>query len=202
MTAAMPAASHHLPPLILHPFANAASSLQMMESAKAAAQSVLGGAEQRSRAEELQEVILAGRYAEWCMLYFVGKDLVRWLTQCVDFGKRSASLREQGLVEQSFAEFLIAHTPPEVASKLRTWGVTDYPRIFARSIAIHIQFEQPPPRQWLATDFLRSYHRFADYAYECWKESVKFPALSAAEFRFDLYASGEYSKLLEQQWSG
>ena len=89
-----------------------------------------------------------------------------------------------------------------MVSKLRHWGVTDYGRIFARSIGIYFQFQDPPPRLLLSAEYLRVYYRFADYAYACWKDSVHFPVLSGEEFVFTLYASGEYSKLLEEQWSG
>ncbi|MBI3666178.1 MAG: hypothetical protein HY236_08140, partial [Acidobacteria bacterium] len=91
---------------------------------------------------------------------------------------------------------------PEVRAKLRNWGVSDYARIFGRAIGIQAQFLEVPPRQILASDYLRYYYRFADYAYACWKDGVKFPLLSPEEFTFELYASGEYSQLLERQWQG
>ena len=202
----MPEPSPHpppyvLPPLILHPFTEASASLKVLESAKAALQMVAGAGRHESPAEELRERLLDGRYAEFRMLYFVGKDISRWTAQCVDFAQRTPELKEHALAEQSFAEFLIARTPPEVEAKLRRWGVNDYGRIFARSIGIYVQFLLPPPRQLLAHDYLRLYYRFADYAYACWKDGAPFPTLSPAEFTFALYASGEYSKLLEEQWN-
>lgn len=190
-----------LPPLILHPFTDAAGSLQVLESAKAAAQMLLDGREE-TQGEQLRRQLLDGRYAEFRMLFFVGKDVFRWLAQCADFAARSEELSSRGLVEQSFAEFLITKTPPEVEAKLRRWGVGDYSRIFARAIGIHIQFQEPPPREVLARDYLRAYYRFADYAYACWKDSVSFPVLAAEDFGFSLYASGEYSKILEEEWNG
>ncbi len=196
-----PMARTILPPLILHPFADAASSVRVLESAKAAAQMVLDPAQPATKAEQLRERLLDGRYAEVRMLYFVGKDLFRWMEQCVDFCSRADDLRERGLAAQSFAEFLITRAPSDVDAKLRRWGVTDYARIFARSIGLHLQFALPPARQLLAPDYLRSYYRFTDYAYNCWKEGIQFPTLSPEEFTFELYASGEYSKLLEEQWS-
>lgn len=197
-----PLKRHILPPLILHPFTDAASSIQVLESAKAAALMIGYGEEYQSRAEELRERLLDGRYAEVRMLYFVGKDVFRWLGQCLDYAQRSESLKERRLEEQSFAEFLIVQTPPDVQAKLRNWGVSDYARIFGRAIAIQAQFLEPPPRKILATEYLRNYYRFADYAYACWKDGTKFALLSSEEFTFELYASGEYSRLLEQQWQG
>lgn len=191
---------HQLPPLILHPFADATASLKALESAKIAAQMLLPRQEPETRSEEIREKLLEGRYAEMRMLCFVGKDLLRWLSQCVDYAQRDGSLKSRGLVEQSFAEFLIHHTPPDVETKLRHWGVADYSRIFARSIAVQIQFQQPPARHILGADYLLSYYRYADYGYTCWRDAVKFPAIGPAEFTFSLYASGEYSKMLEEQW--
>lgn len=195
-------ARHTLPPLILHPFSDSASSLQVLESAKAAAQMILDGEEPPSQAELLRKRLLDGRYAELRMLLFVGKDIFRWLGQCLDFSMRHEELKERGLTEQSFAEFLIARTPPEVEAKLRRWGVADYSRIFARAIGIYAQFQEPPPRETLSLDYLRNYYRYADYAYNCWKDAASAPALSPGEFDFSLYASGEYSKLLEDEWDG
>jgi len=189
-----------LPPLILHPFTDAATSIQVLETAKQAAQSLLAGEEPLNPGHELRQRLLAGRYAELKMLLFVGKDIFRWMEQCLDFTQRSDGLRARGFAEQSFAEFLIHHAPAEVDAKLRRWGVSDYPRIFARALGIHAQFQEPPDAGALAAEYLRNYYRFADYAYACWKEGVKFAALSAGEFGFTLYASGEYSKLLEEQW--
>ncbi len=193
---------NQLPPLILHPFTDASGSLQVLESAKAAAQMMLDGEEAQSQAEQLRQRLLDGRYAELRMLFFVGKDVFRWLSQCLDFAQRADGLKDRGLVEQSFAEFLISQTPADVQAKLQRWGVADYSRIFARSIGIHLQFQEPPPRQILSREYLRTYYRYADYAYVCWKDSLKFPVLAGHEFNFALYASGEYSKLLEEQWNG
>ena len=190
-----------LPPLILHPFTNASGSLKVLESAKAAAQMILDGEEELSQAEQLRQRLLDGRYAELRMLFFVGKDVFRWLSQCVDFTERTEGLRGRGLIEQSFADFLISHTPATVQAKLRRWGVSDYARIFARAIGIYVQFHEPPSQEILAADYLRSYYRFADYSYTCWKDACNFPTLAAQEFSFVLYASGEYSQLLEEQWN-
>ena len=191
-----------LPPLILHPFTDATGSLQVLQSAKTAAEALLDGDESVSQAEQLRQRLLAGRYAELRMLFFVGKDVVRWLGHCVDYARRSNDLRELGLVEQSFAEFLISQTPSDVEAKLRRWGVTDFARIFARAIGIQAQFSEPPPQELLSAEYLHRYYRFADYAYSCWKDGAQFSAVSAGDFSFSLYASGEYSRMLEEQWNG
>jgi len=191
---------HELPPLILHPFSDAAASSEVLRTAKEAAERLGSGEEAENQSEQLRRRVLAGRFAELQMLLFVGKDLSRWMEQCVDFTLRTPALRDRGIVEQSFAEFLVGQTPPDVDTKLRRWGVTDYVRIFSRSIGIYAQFQEPPERSWLQPEYLKTYYRFADYSYACWRDAAKFPTLSASEFSFTLFASGEYSKYLEAQW--
>jgi hypothetical protein len=126
---------------------------------------------------------------------------MRWLEQCVDACARSTDLGERSLGAQSFAHLLIQQTPADVAAKLRSWGVVEFARIFSRSIGIHTQFKEPPPREMLQADYLRQYYQFADYAYTCWRDTKKHPVLNPAQFPFTLYASGEYTKILEEQWN-
>ncbi len=47
---------------------------------------------------------------------------------------------------------------------------------------------------------IRFYYRYADYSYTCWRDSKKGPILPQPQFPFPLYASGEYAKLLEEEW--
>ncbi len=196
------AAVHQLPPLILHPFTDGAASADLVQTAKEAADQLSGGPEPENHTEQLRLRVQAGRYAELKMLLFVGKDLFRWLEQCLDFAARNRDLQGRGYVAQSFAQFLIAQTPEEVVAKLQRWGVHDYARIFSRSIGIYAQFQEPPDAWILQGDYLTAYYRFADYAYACWRDSTPFPRLPAGEFTFALFASGEYSKFLERQWQG
>jgi hypothetical protein len=67
---------------------------------------------------------------------------------------------------------------------------------------MNAMFVSPPPFQTLNEDFLRNYHRYPDYLYRCYMESEPHENLLPANFRFDLYASGEYSRMLESQWGG
>jgi hypothetical protein len=198
----MAASRYQLPPLILHPFTNAVNSGEVLQAAKDAAEKLLAAEGSDSQSRQLQLRLLAGRFAELRMLLFVGKDLFRWMEQCLDFTGRHPELSRRGYALQSFAEFLIGRTPPEVDAKLRRWGVTDYARIFSRSIGIYAQFQEPPDEDTLQEDYLRSYYRYADYAYACWRDGAKFPVPPPGEFNFSLFASGEYSKLLEEQWRG
>jgi hypothetical protein len=189
---------HPLPPLILHPFTESASTVRILESARASLSMIRDGAAEN---EDLERQLLDGRFTEFRMLFYVGKDVMRWLEQCVDACARSTDLGERSLGAQSFAHLLIQQTPADVAAKLRSWGVVEFARIFSRSIGIHTQFKEPPPREMLQADYLRQYYQFADYAYTCWRDTKKHPVLNPAQFPFTLYASGEYTKILEEQWN-
>ncbi|MBM3768079.1 MAG: hypothetical protein FJW32_22070, partial [Acidobacteria bacterium] len=73
-----------LPPLILHPFSDASGPNKLVESSRASMmlQGMLPNNE--FSISELDRRLLEGRYCEIRMLYYVGKDLVRWVEQCMD----------------------------------------------------------------------------------------------------------------------
>lgn len=190
--------THPLPPLILHPFTESASTVRILESARASLSMIRDGSGEN---EDLDRQLLDGRFTEFRMLFYVGKDVLRWLDQCVDACTRSPELTEREVPAQSFAHLLIQQTPPDVAAKLRSWGVVEFARIFSRSIGIHTQFREPPPREMLQAEYLRQYYQFADYAFTCWRDMKKHPILKPEQFPFTLYASGEYTKILEEQWN-
>jgi len=52
----------------------------------------------------------------------------------------------------------------------------------------------------LTENFLLHYHSFADHIFVCAQNLAPFAEISAANFRFELYASGEYLKMLEKEW--
>lgn len=188
-----------LPPLILHPFTETASTVRVLESAKASLSLLREGAADSDQAE-LERQLLDGRYAEVRMLFYVGKDIFRWMEQCLDACAREPGLSGHALRHQSFAQLLIKHTPDDVEEKLKSWGVVEYVRIFSRSIGIYSQFSEPPSRESLQNNYLRHYYRYADCAFVAWRDLCKSPKLPAENFPFILYASGEYTRMLEQQW--
>ena len=190
-----------LPPLILHPFNERVSPSALLDNSKAAL--MLAGLipSDGSDADELKRRLLGGRYSELRMLFFLGKDVLRWIDQCADWAERIPELAAAGDVRrQSFAGLLIGCPPALVRDKLLRWGVSDYSSIFARAIGINAVFADPPPCGLLAEEFLRGYHRYADYLYRCYMDSQPHLTITSANFRFDLYASGEYSRMLEAQW--
>src|SRR5215471_20877033 len=95
-----------LPPLILHPFADAAGPGKLVESSRASLklQGLLPAGE--STQEDLDRVLLDGRYSELRMLYYVGKDLARWIDQCLELASRNPEGFPAALCYQSFADLL------------------------------------------------------------------------------------------------
>jgi hypothetical protein len=190
-----------LPPLILHPFHERVSPSALLENSKAAL--MLSGLipNDGSDDDELKRRLLAGRCGEARMLFYLGKDVFRWMGQCAEWAAGIDELRRHELAEQSFARLLTAHAPAAVREKLTAWGVSDYVSIFSRAIGLHAVFNVPPTIETVTAEFLRNYYRYTDALYHAWLDSQPSPVITAANFRFDLYASGEYSKLLESEWA-
>jgi hypothetical protein len=197
------AANWQLPPLILHPFSGGGSTTELVEGSRASLrlQGLLKSQddERDVDAYELERRVLAGRYQEIRMLVFLGKDIFRWLQQCVDFIDRSGS---EGLhiSEQSFASLVVESPPACVREKLERWGVTDRRAVFSRAIGVNTLFSSPPPLETLSPVFLKHYHRFADHAYICFQHLKPFQALDTKQFDFQIYASEEYARMLSEQW--
>jgi hypothetical protein len=189
-----------LPPLILHPFNERTPPSVLLDNSKAAL--MLSGLipSDGTDPEELHRRTMAGRYGEIRMLFFLGKDVLRWVEQCLDWASHIPELRHREWRMQSFTALLTSSTPPEVKEKLLRWGVSDYISIFRRAIGLNAFFSNPPAFTDLSEEFLRNYHKYADSLYECFQKLERYPELDARQFRFALYASGEYSRLLESQW--
>jgi hypothetical protein len=186
--------------LILHPFNERVPPAALLENSKAAL--MLSGLipDDGTDIGELKRRLLMGRYSEIRMLFFLGKDVFRWLDQCVEWSERIPALVEAGVQRQSFASLLTIDPPPGVKEKLSRWGVADYISIFSRAIGLNVMFAEPPEFNSLAEEFLRNYHRYADALYRCFLESQQYSSISCRNFGFDLYASGEYSRMLETEW--
>lgn len=189
-----------LPPLILHPFSDASGPGRLVESSRASLmlQGLLPSGE--LSVEELERRLLDGRYCELRMLFYVGRDLIRWIEQCQDFVDMNSELREYGYKYQSFAALLVDATPPRVVAKLKQWGVADYRAIFQRAMGLNSMLAEAPARELLANEFVKNYYRYADNLFLCRQHSTTFAELPAGQFEFDLFASGEYARMLERQW--
>src|SRR5271167_2245616 len=189
-----------LPPLILHPFADAGGPGKLVESSRASLklQGLLPAGE--ASREDLDRALLDGRYSELRMLYYVGKDLARWIEQCLEFAERNQAALPRGICFQSFAGLLIQDPPTGVQSKLRKWGVGDYKSIFSRALGLHTLFAAAPPREMLSDEFVRIYFRYADQIFQTKQGECDFTPVNSREFTFELYSSGEYSRMLERSW--
>lgn len=190
----------NLPPLILHPFNDGISPAMLLDSSRAAL--MLAGliAGDGSEKDVLKQRLLAGRHSEIRMLFYLGKDVSRWIGQCLECIAHIPDLRGAGILGQSFASMLATNPPEPVKGKLIAWGVSDYAAIFSRSLGLHAVFVEPPSLGQLPEGFLDRYHRYADALFRCYLESEPHRAIGPANFRFALYASGEYSRLLESEW--
>jgi len=191
-----------LPPLILHPFSDSSGPGKLVESSRASLmlQGLLPAGELSP--DELDRKLLDGRYCEIRMLCYVGRDLVRWLEQCMELVERDERLRNRGIQLQSFASMLSEDPPPSVREKLCKWGVADYRHIFSRALGLNAIFANPPSRDDLSAEFIRHYYRFADQIYRCQLSLHAFTEINCRNFTFELYASGEYTRILEREWEG
>jgi len=189
-----------LPPLILHPFNERMPPSTLLDNSKAAL--MLSGLipSDGTDREALRKRMLCGRYAEIRMLFFLGKDVFRWMDQCLDWAARAPELAGVEVRAQSFAGLLTEGTPAVVKEKLEDWGVADYSSIFSRAIGLNSLFAAPPAFDMLSEEFLRNYHRYADALYRCFIELEPHLVATPRNFGFDLFASGEYSRLLESEW--
>jgi hypothetical protein len=189
-----------LPPLILHPFSDATSPQKLVQSSRASLmlQGLLPAKEQTL--EQLQEILLEGRFCEIRMLFYVGKDTVRWIDQCMGTLDRDPALQSSGIGWQSFAALLVEDPPLSVLAKLKHWGVVDHRAIFSRGLGLNSVFADAPPRETLSDEFVRNYHQYADQMFACRISASNFKRLRRDEFDFDLFASGEYTSMLERQW--
>ncbi len=191
---------HRLPPLILHPFSDSSGPGKLVESSRASLmlQGLLPSGEASPR--ELEHRLLEGRFFEMRMLVYVGRDLMRWIEQCVEFAAHQGEMRGLDIQKQSFLGLLVESPPQPVVDKLRQWGVVDYKAIFSRAIALNCIFAEAPERETLADEFVRNYYRYADQLFTSYRRAAACADLDASQFDFDLYASGEYTRMLERQW--
>jgi hypothetical protein len=191
----------NLPPLILHPFADAKGPDKLVESSRASLmlQGLLPSGERTT--DELDRALIDGRYCEIRMLFYVGKDLTRWIEQCLEHTQRFPELRDRTVRYQSFAAYLVNHTPLPVQAKLRKWGVADYKTIFTRALGLNAMLADVPVRETLSDEFLRNYYRYADQLFLCRQSQSEFADISDVGFDFEIFASGEYSRMLEREWA-
>jgi hypothetical protein len=189
-----------LPPVILHPFTNRSGAERLATSARASL--ILRGLIPAEGLEprDLDDRLLEGRFCEIQMLFYLGKDLARWIEQCIEVVGRDEELCLSGIRGESFASMLVNEAPAAVQEKLGNWGVADFGAIFRRALGLHAAFGILPGRESLTDGFIRNHHMFADTLYETWMSLARPPRVRPEDFPFDLYASGEYARMLEVEW--
>lgn len=187
-----------LPHLILHPFGGASGTEQLLEGSRAA-MDLQEASVSNPRYAEIHERVMLGRYQEIRMLLFLGKDIFRWIDQCLDQLSRSGDIGIR-TTPQCFSTLVVDSPPEAVRVKLEEWGVSDRRAVFSRAIGIRCLFEEPPEIGMLSPMFLENYHRFADYAYVCFQQMKPYQPIDATRFDFQIFASEEYSRMLAEQW--
>jgi hypothetical protein len=195
------AQSFRLPPLILHPFSTPEDTNVLMDSSRASL--ALQGFLEKEVAptDDLEAKLLRGRYAELRMLFYIGKDLTRWTEQCTETIQATNGFADRRIRPETFVVLLVQNIPAHVRAKLEGWGVLDFSALFRRAIGLHTVFAELPTAGMLHPDFLRRYHRQLDSWYEQRLREHVFDRPEPDEFVFDLYASGEYTMMLEQSWT-
>jgi hypothetical protein len=190
-----------LPPLILHPFADAGGPEKLVESSRASLvlQGLLPAGDRNT--QDVERTLLEGRFCEIRMLFYVGKDLLRWIEQCLELVERTPELAGTGIKYQSFAAYLVGHTPEAVQAKLKKWGVSDYRAIFSRALGLSAVFAEVPQRETLTDEFIRHYYRYADQLFQIRQGEAVFTDISGLGFELEIFASGEYSRMLEREWA-
>lgn len=188
-----------LPPLILHPFSDPSGPGKLIESSRAnlKIQGFLPAGE--STGNDLNCTLLDGRYSELRMLYYVGKDISRWVDQCMDCISRKIG-NPSDIRRQSFIALLIQNTPDHIREKLQKWGVADFRALFSRGLGLNTIWAEVPERTSLSEEFVRNYYRYTDQLFTSYQSQTTYAQLNIAHFQFDLYSSGEYSRMLERSW--
>ena len=176
----------HLPPLILHPFSDAAEVERLG--------AILGEDEPALR-------LLKARYAEIRMLCFIGKDLNRWIGTCREFLSQNPDPSAQAISESNLIALLLLSTPDAVRSKLTAWGVQNFESVFSRALGLSYIFCHAPDPETLAVNFIENFREYADLLYR-FRADAPGPGVPVnVRLEFDLFASKEYLASFEKDWS-
>jgi hypothetical protein len=95
----------------------------------------------------------------------------------------------------------VQNPPAEVSSKLKKWGVSNHKSIFSRALGLNVILADMPPQEVFSPDFLRNYHRYADQMFHTHLGQAPFADPETLGFDFEIFASGEYSRMLEKGWA-
>jgi hypothetical protein len=186
-----------LPPLILHPFATPEDAPMLLDAtrAKLMKHNLIPRTQDSGT---IPYTILRGRYCEMRWLYFIGRDIARWIGQCLDFSEAYDQLSGPKVNYQAFAAFLTENPPASVKEKLLKWGVFDFRKVFARALGLNSVFSEFPSVAMITEEFVRDYYSYSDTIFACRQGLQSYLPLDPQKHRFEIYTSGEYMKILEQ----
>ena len=170
-----------LPPLILHPFGSS-------EDSSSLADRNLGLAPALAR--------LKSRYAELCMLCSIGRDLNQWISECLE-GAQPAD----GVTASSYISLLLFDAPRNVKTKMADWGVPYYQTIFSRALGLNLVYPLAPAPDAISESLLESFHVYADSLFDLRLHMSPGAELHGQDYTFDIFASHEYTQLLESEWA-
>jgi hypothetical protein len=170
-----------LPPLILHPCNH---------------HSEQGGLSDFMLHDETTRQLLESRYSELRMLCFVGKDINRWLSQCLE----DSNLVAAGISEASLIGLLLFDPPMQLVRKMQEWHVGNFQVIFSRALGVNAAFPDPPSPEQVAESFLRDMNHYADALFDCRFRQRNEVEARSADYDFEIYTSAEYTRMLESGW--
>jgi hypothetical protein len=189
-----------LPPLILHPGSESSAPAKLAQGSRA--NLVLRGLadDEGLDKEEWRRRLLDCHYCEIRILFFLGKDLSRWIGQCAELAERDLELFRGGVRRESFAHLLVNDPPPRVTEKMLGWGVADCRVAFRHALGLCAMFGTLPLQEVLTEEFLRHHRRYAHALFETAERIGGFAVIRNLDFHFEMYASAEYASLLEAEW--
>jgi hypothetical protein len=190
-----------LPPLILHPFATPADAPMLLDATRAnlMRHSLIP---RTLDSDTIPDAVLRGRYCEMRWLYYIGRDIARWISQCLDFSVAHDELSGPRVNYQAFAAFLTENPPAPVKEKLLKWGVFDFRRVFARALGLNSVFSEFPSVGMITEEFVREYYSYSDTIFTCRQRLQSYLPLDPRKHHFEIYTSAEYMKILEQDFGG
>ncbi len=152
--------------------------------------------------QDIERTLLDGRFCEIRMLFYVGKDLLRWIDQCMERWSALRNSAAAGIKYQSFAAYLVNHAPEAVQSQAEKMGrVRLQVDLFPRAGSERRFLGGSGSRDVLTDEFIRHYYRYADQLFQIRQGETAFTDIGHLEFEFEIYASGEYSRMLEREWA-
>ncbi len=111
-------------------------------------------------------------------------------------------MRDSGIRYQSFAAYLVNHAPAAVEAKLEALGRGGLPVNFMRALGLNTMLAAPPARPYSGRRIrpqLLSLRR-PDLP-QSRQGQATFTGIETLDFDFEIFASGEYSRMLEREWA-